>query len=375
MRKRNRLASIIITAALMIALLPATAFAADYDLWVGGVRVTDTNKDNITGTPGAATFDSDTNTLTLNNYSYTGVGYEFDNAFGAPSAAAIYSGLESLSITMNGANCLTNNATDKNSYGIYANSQLEITEESSGSLDVIGGDTSKRSIGIYIYDNDFEVNGGKVTTVGGEAASDDLSTGVWCFDGNIIVGENTELIGIGGDAGISRGISAFGQIINNGGTIEGTGGNAGSISHGISAGSIESNNTNSKIIGTAGAAKESAGIRIWNSSTLTKGYMKGVGGDVDINNNDVSYGIYVGDSDSEKLTVVKGATVEAEGETAAFNKAYAVADPGEAAPGTAAQPDSSPDTGDNSNMILWLALLLVSGGAIIVAVVLGRKRK
>lgn len=46
-----------------------------------------------------------------------------------------------------------------------------------------------------------------------------------------------------------------------------------------------------------------------------------------------------------------------------------------AAPGTAEQPDSSPNTGDNSNMILWLALLLVSGGVIIVAVVLSRKRK
>lgn len=378
MRRRNRLVGTIMTIALMIALLPATAFADTYELWVGGVQVTDANKDNITGTPGVATFDSATNTLTLDDFKYTGIGGTKFNVGGVGDAyAALYSNIDNLKITLKNENKLTHVATNGyDSYGIYAENGLTITEESTGTLDVASDNDVNRSVGIYIRNKDFNINGGEVTAVGGKAASTDLSSGIWCFDGNITVGENVNLTGIGGEANISRGICASDKIINNGGTIEGLGGKASSISHGISAGSIESNNTDSKTIGTAGAAKESAGIRIWNSSTLAKGYMKGVGGDVDINNNDVSYGIYVGSSDnSEKLTVVKGATVEAEGETAAFNKAYAVADPGAAAPGTAAQPDSSPNTGDNSNMILWLALLLVSGGAIIVAVVLGRKRK
>ena len=47
-----------------------------YDLWVGGVQVTSANKDNIVvpGATGSATYDPDTKTLTLNNFSYTGEG-------------------------------------------------------------------------------------------------------------------------------------------------------------------------------------------------------------------------------------------------------------------------------------------------------------
>ncbi len=36
---------------------------------------------------------------------------------------------------------------------------------------------------------------------------------------------------------------------------------------------------------------------------------------------------------------------------------------------------TSPDTGDNSNMMLWIALLFISGGAVITLTVVDRKRK
>ena len=35
----------------------------------------------------------------------------------------------------------------------------------------------------------------------------------------------------------------------------------------------------------------------------------------------------------------------------------------------------SPQTGDNSHMALWIALLFVSGGALIVTTVVSKKRK
>ncbi|MDO5415413.1 MAG: hypothetical protein Q4F78_08105 [Bacillota bacterium] len=367
MGKRNRLASIIITAALMIALLPATAFAADYDLWVGEVRVTDANKDNITGASGVATFDSDTNTLTLDGFEYTGKGgSKFTVEDVGDAYAAVYSNIDNLKITLKNENALTHTAySGYDSYGIYAEKGLTITEESTGTLDVASANDVNRSIGIYIRYNDFNVNGGEVTAVGGKAASTDLSSGIWCFDGNITVGENVNLIGIGGEAGKSYGVCAFDKIINNGGTIEGTSGEAGYLSRGISLGTIESTSEKSKIIGTAGTSTgESAGIYIWNSATFSKGHMKGIGGS---SSTDESYGIYVNGDD--KLTVI-GGTVTAQGKTR--NVVYLNdGGEGEAIPA----PDSSPNTGDNSNMILWLALLLVSGGVIIVAVVLGRKRK
>ena len=44
---------------------------------------------------------------------------------------------------------------------------------------------------------------------------------------------------------------------------------------------------------------------------------------------------------------------------------------------TAKLPDDSksPQTGDNSNLALWIALLFISGGAVTVTTVYGRKKK
>ena len=78
------LMALVMTVCLGYALLgtqPITANAAtaEYGLWVGGVEVTSDNlvidgNDNsvITGT---ATYDPTSNTLTLDNFSYTGAGY------------------------------------------------------------------------------------------------------------------------------------------------------------------------------------------------------------------------------------------------------------------------------------------------------------
>lgn len=55
---------------LSLLLVPQLAGAADYNLWIGGVRVTDANKGGITGDSiigGTVSFDPDYNTLTLDN--------------------------------------------------------------------------------------------------------------------------------------------------------------------------------------------------------------------------------------------------------------------------------------------------------------------
>ena len=46
-------------------------------------------------------------------------------------------------------------------------------------------------------------------------------------------------------------------------------------------------------------------------------------------------------------------------------------------PGGTVKPgaDKSPQTGDNSNLLLWIALLFISGGAVTVTTVYGRKKK
>lgn len=347
----------------MIALLPATAFADEGKLWVANKNMTITH--TISGDTGTATFDPSTNTLTLDNFSYTGEGYTFVST--NDKSAAIYSTLDTLNVTVNGNNSLTNTATDKESYGIYAENQLVITKDSTGTI-VAKATGNNRNVGVYVSGGSITVEKGTLIGEGGNTDPGSLSTGVWCLSGNIIVEENAQLKGIGGTADISRGICVSNKLVVNGGTVEGVGGETKTgdqISHGISAGTIESTSEKSNIIGKAGTSTgESAGIYIWNSATFSKGHMKGIGGS---NSTDESYGIYVNGDD--KLTVI-GGTVTAQGKTR--NVVYLNdGGEGEAIPA----PDSSPDTGDNSNMILWLVLLLVSGGAIIVAVVLGRKRK
>ena len=46
-------------------------------------------------------------------------------------------------------------------------------------------------------------------------------------------------------------------------------------------------------------------------------------------------------------------------------------------PGGTVKPgaDKSPQTGDNSNLLLWIALLFISGGAVTATTVYGRKKK
>jgi len=50
----------------------------EYDLYVGGTRINEDNQDDLFG-DGKVSYDPETNTLTLSNYSYTGKGYVYDN--------------------------------------------------------------------------------------------------------------------------------------------------------------------------------------------------------------------------------------------------------------------------------------------------------
>ena len=76
-----------------------------YDLYIGGVQVTSANKDDITtaignAASGTATYDPETSTLTLNNFSYTGEGYNYtSNVY-----ALIYSTGIDLKIVLKGTN-------------------------------------------------------------------------------------------------------------------------------------------------------------------------------------------------------------------------------------------------------------------------------
>ena len=68
----KKVLSLLFAIALMVT-LAVTVAAADttYELWVAGEQVTSDNLNDVLG-DGTVSFDPTTNTLTLNNFSYTG---------------------------------------------------------------------------------------------------------------------------------------------------------------------------------------------------------------------------------------------------------------------------------------------------------------
>ena len=202
--------------AMIVAMIPSwsvTANAAtDYGLKVGGAEVTSdrTSGDGWSYNPTA-------NTLTLNDYSYSGKGGG-DGTF----SGGIYS-TSNLTIKLIGNNFVDDTLSDKYAYscGIFVNGKLTITGD--GSLTTSGGSgvDGKGSYGIMA--GGLTVNNGTITSIGKKA-------------------------------GVSYGIGTVGSskdIIVKGGTITATGASATSGSCGIQC-SGNFKMTGGKVTATAG---------------------------------------------------------------------------------------------------------------------------
>ncbi|MBQ1907899.1 MAG: dockerin type I repeat-containing protein [Firmicutes bacterium] len=106
-----RLFCLSLAAALCLALFPAAAFAdtvGDYGLAVGGVAVTASNASNITGPgiSGSASFDPKTNTLTLEDFSYTGPGYETEGFGGTANYCLFWGGGNEITVELKGSSSI-----------------------------------------------------------------------------------------------------------------------------------------------------------------------------------------------------------------------------------------------------------------------------
>ena len=176
---------------LMLIALPLMASATDggagqpYDLYVGGVQLT-SEKLEVEGGGGSATYDPDKNTLTLNNYSYTGEGSSTAGSGQMQAnfyAALYYGGTDELKVVLTGTNAITR-TTNESSYGYGIYSQGLLTFSGTGTLTVNGGEGISHSTGIYVK-NGLTVQSGTVNASGGTAR--DNSIGVWSEGGNVTV--------------------------------------------------------------------------------------------------------------------------------------------------------------------------------------------
>ncbi len=236
--------------------------ATNYSVWVGGTQVTSDNcNKNATWK-----YDPGTKTLTLNGYSYSGVGhkgkiYVAEDEEYSYYNAGIYANQE-LHIVLKGTNTITCKGIADDEYetaGIWVKNDLTI--DGSGTLTATGGsDTEMSSYGICVFDGDMTLQGGTVNANGGaDCASYGLNSSgdVYVKKGTLnakggtgkgTVDDEPESTGMyvealiisdgtvnatGGAAanGSSTGCSAV--VYMTGGTLKATGGKALSISAGV----------------------------------------------------------------------------------------------------------------------------------------------
>lgn len=169
--------------AMIVAMIPSwsvTANAAtDYGLKVGGAEVT---SDQTSGDKWS--YDPNTNTLTLNGYSYSKEG-KGDGTF----SGGIYS-TSDLTIELIGNNSVNNTYSHQYNYscGIFVNGKLTITGD--GSLTTSGGSgvDGKGSYGIMA--GGLTVNNGTITAIG-KTAKESYGIGTIGQSKNIIVNGGT----------------------------------------------------------------------------------------------------------------------------------------------------------------------------------------
>ncbi len=138
-----------------------------YNIWVGGVQVTDVNKDNISGTgiSGNISYNPVTSTLTLDGATIAAVYEKTENDYWGGEEEhqyGVYADITDLKMVVTGNNTIScPDASDKFSYGIYTKGALEIY--GTGSLYANSG---KGSVSYGIYSNgELTIKSGTITGI------------------------------------------------------------------------------------------------------------------------------------------------------------------------------------------------------------------
>ena len=229
-KTRRKIMTGLVTFAMVVAMTfgqGITAFATEdtslqgtdetYDIWVGGVQVTDSNAGDVLG-DGTVSYDADANKLTLKDTEITD-GYEYNE----DSMAGIYVKGDINIVLQGDGNKITAPDTTKRSRGIDVKGRLYISGD--GTLVAAAGavtstENDADSTGIYVQ-GDMQISGAFVISEGGVAsASDDnyaYSNGVY-VEGNVDIDEEGSLVANADEASgyvaYSSGIEVYGEEDN-----------------------------------------------------------------------------------------------------------------------------------------------------------------
>lgn len=202
----------------------------NYNIVVGGVWVTSENKNNITGDgiTGTVTYNSNTNTLTLNNAQIT-KGGNFN--FSYPYYIGIYA-VGDLNIELKGDCSIALNNTNIYSRGMHlSDGHFNLSGE--GTLNVYGANTQKSSDGIYQRGSgSVTISGPTVTATGGNT-SEGSSYGIYT-EGGLTISSGTVTATGAKASSTSCGIMVEKTILIEGdAVVRAVGGEAGYLSCGI----------------------------------------------------------------------------------------------------------------------------------------------
>lgn len=201
--KRRFFVFSILLLSLCLGLLPLTAGAAprSYELWVGGVQVTDENlvidSADLPGVSGSASYDPASHTLTLRDFVFSGRGAEGSLLSDAvPGRAALLIGGDWTFLEVQGACSLTEaGGSGAASRGICAAGTENLILTGDGVLTVRAGEDPV-SQGVYVRRSIHLVTG-KLEALGGDGAA---SCGV--FSQGVRVYPTARLTAVGGSYGV-----------------------------------------------------------------------------------------------------------------------------------------------------------------------------
>ena len=210
MKIKKRITIMLLAVCLIVGLIPMTsqtAMAAGSDsIWVGGVELTGSNPylASNSSTPSAsqpqnggyAYWDASTNTLTLNDYTYSGKGhiYGYNGMTGAyrkDMTAVIYGNVD-FSVVLNGENSITNTDLSKDKIigdGIVAR-ECNLTIKGTGELDISASYTGVDMNSAH--EKTLTIEGGKINIA--PTANDTIEyQGIHSLYGSVVIKGNADI--------------------------------------------------------------------------------------------------------------------------------------------------------------------------------------
>lgn len=314
--KAKRFFSLFLALALCLSMFPVSADGGvtEYNLWIGGTRVTSDNASDVLR-DGTVSYDASENTLTLNGANITKMHVDYLDVPSSDNCAVYYGGTDNLTVNLID-DCsialVVSNENYQTAFGFY--SAAGVTFKGDGSLTVTAGDDTKKGnlcYGIFVkgksvidagttvkavaksatnYSYGFHNSDGltvRGSLSGQGGSSDSESVGISLLTDMVVV-ENAVVIAEGGRGEESIGLYWYCEeeknLIINGGVVKATGRSATANSSGIFV-EIGSNEigiviNDGDVTATGGDGSNSYGIMFERSRgkvTINAGEVKAIG--------------------------------------------------------------------------------------------------